>query len=317
MKNKTILITGSSGFIGYHVAKLLLEKNYKIVGVDNHNNYYDPQIKLKRKNLLDKNHNFDFYKVDIKNKTKLLNLFKKFKPSIVINLAAQAGVRYSFENPQKYIDSNITGFTNILEIMRLLKLKNLIYASSSSVYGDSKKFPFTENLKLNPLNFYGQTKLLNEKIAAIYQKNFNIKTIGLRFFTIYGPMGRPDMFIPKIINSIKHNSQIELFNHGNHYRDFTYVKDAAEIILKFINTINKSKISNVYNVCNGKSYNIKKLIKLIEIETKNKIKYINKPFQIGDMKKTHGSSKILKKTLNFKKFKTLTYGIKKTIESDF
>ena len=317
MKNNLIVITGSSGFIGYHVARMLLSQNYKVVGLDNHNNYYDTSIKFKRKKLLKKFKNFKFFKIDIKNKKKLHNLFKKFKPQIIINLAAQAGVRYSFKNPQVYIDSNITGFTNILETMKLLKLKNLIYASSSSVYGDSKKFPFTENLDLSPLNFYGQTKLLNEKIANIYKKNFKMNTIGLRFFTIYGPIGRPDMFIPKIINKIKKNEKIELFNHGNHYRDFTYVEDAAKIILKMVRNINKKKLMSVYNICNGKSYNIRKLIELIEKETGHKIKYVNKPFQIGDMKKTHGNNRLLKKSFGFTKFKDLESGVRKTLKKDF
>ena len=314
---KTIIVTGSAGFIGSAVCIKLLERGENVVGIDNHNNYYDPKIKLKRKKLLEKFKNFQFFKIDIKNKKKLFSLLKRFKPKIIINLAAQAGVRYSFKNPQKYIDSNITGFTNILELMKLLNIKNLIYASSSSVYGDSKKFPFTENQNLNPLNFYGQTKIMNEKIANIYKRNFKINTIGLRFFTIYGPIGRPDMFIPKIIKKLKKKEKIELFNHGNHYRDFTYVEDAAEIILKIVRNFNKKKLLDVYNVCNGKSYNIKKLIKLIENETKHKIRYVNKPFQIGDMKKTHGNNKLLQKSFGSKKFKDLEYGIQNTLKADF
>ncbi len=203
MRKNKILLTGSSGFIGFHVAENLLKNNYEIIGIDNHDGYYDPKIKIKRKKILSKYKKFKFFKIDIKDRYKLLKIFKKFRPNVTINLAAQAGVRYSFKNPQKYINSNITGFTNILEIMKLLNLKNLIYASSSSVYGDSKIFPFRENQISNPLNFYGQTKLMNEKIANIYKKNFNMNTIGLRFFTIYGPFGRPDMFIPKIIDKIK------------------------------------------------------------------------------------------------------------------
>ena len=317
MKNKKIIITGSSGFIGFHVVENLLKNNYEIIGIDNHNNYYDPKIKIKRKKLLNKYKKFKFFKIDIKDKNKLLSIFKKYKPSVTINLAAQAGVRYSFKNPQKYIDSNITGFTNILEIMKFLNLKNFIYASSSSVYGDSKIFPFKENQDLNPLNFYGQTKLLNEKIANIYKKNFNINTIGLRFFTIYGPFGRPDMFIPKIIDKIKKGRTIELFNNGNHFRDFTFVGDVSNIILKMIKNINNKKLSNIYNVCNGKSYNIKKIIKLIEKETNLKLKFKNRPFQIGDMLKTFGNNSRLKKNYKTKKFTSFEKGIKYTLQKDF
>mgnify|MGYP001196304782 FL=1 len=317
MKNNKILITGSSGFIGFHVVENLLKNNYQIVGIDNHNNYYDPKIKNGRKKILNKYKNFKFFKVDIKNKDRLLKIFKNYRPHVTINLAAQAGVRYSFKNPQKYIDSNITGFTNILEIMKFLNLKNLIYASSSSVYGDSKKFPFKENQNLNPLNFYGQTKLMNEKIANIYKKNFNINTIGLRFFTIYGPYGRPDMFIPKIFDRIKNGKSIDLFNNGNHFRDFTFVGDVSNIILKMIKKIDNKKLSNIYNICNGRSYNIKKIIKLIEKETNLKLKIKNKPFQMGDMFKTFGDSSRLKKNYKIKKFTSFEKGIKYTLQKDF
>ena len=317
MKSNKILITGSSGFIGFHISKHLLESKFQILGIDNHNNYYDPKIKLDRLKILKKFKNFDFIKLDIKNKKKLSKVLLRFKPKIIIHLAAQAGVRYSFVNPQKYIDSNITGFTNILELMKQLKLNNLIYASSSSVYGDCKFFPFKENLKLNPLNFYGQTKLMNEKIANLYEKNFNIKTIGLRFFTVYGPYGRPDMFIPKILTKLKNNEYLDLYNHGNHYRDFTYVEDVSNIIFKIIKKIKSKSKNNIFNVCNSKKINIRKVIKIIEKLTKKKIKYKNLPFQNGDMKKTHGSNQLLRKTFKIKKFRDFNFGIKKTVKIDF
>ncbi len=234
MKTKNILITGSSGFIGFHVSEFLLKKKINIIGLDNHNNYYDVSLKNKRLKILKKFKNFKFYKVDISKKKDLKKVFEKNKIDLVIHLAAQAGVRYSFINPNKYIDSNITGFTNTLELMKKNKIKKLVYASSSSVYGNCKKFPFRENFDLSPLNFYGQTKLFNEKMVKIYEENYNLKCIGLRFFTVYGPYGRPDMFIPKILNKIKSNKVINLFNAGKHSRDFTYVKDIAQLIGKII-----------------------------------------------------------------------------------
>ena len=203
MKKNNILITGSSGFIGFHICSYFLKKNINVIGIDNHNSYYNKKLKIKRCNNLLKFKNFIFNKVDITELAKINKILSKYKPKMIIHLAAQPGVRYSFINPQAYVDANITGFVNILESMKKNKMDKLIYASSSSVYGNSRKFPFTENLQLEPLNFYGQTKLMNEKIANVFKKNYNIKAVGLRFFTVYGPYGRPDMFIPKIIKSIK------------------------------------------------------------------------------------------------------------------
>lgn len=317
MKNRKIIVTGSSGFIGFHVSKLLLENKFTIMGIDNHNNYYDPQLKIKRNNILKKYKNFKFVRLDIKEKNKTEKIFNKFNPDIIIHLAAQAGVRYSFINPKKYIDSNITGFTNIFEIMRKMSLKKIIYASSSSVYGDCKEFPFHENLKLNPLNFYGQTKLMNENISKIYEKNFNIKSIGLRFFTVYGPYGRPDMFIPKIINKIKKNKTLELYNNGNHFRDFTYVEDVSKIILQIINKFNHDFKYRVFNICSSKEINIKKVINIIEKKINKKIKIINKPFQRGDMKKTYGDNTLITKNFKIKQFQEFELGIIKTLDKDY
>ena len=250
-------------------------------------------------------------------KKKVFNLFKLYKPYFVINLAAQAGVRYSFLNPQKYIDSNITGFTNILEAMKQYNSSKLIYASSSSVYGNCKKFPFKENYDLNPLNFYGQTKLFNEKISKIYKENYKIDSVGLRLFTVYGPYGRPDMFIPKIINKIKHGESIELYNNGNHYRDFTYVEDVAKIISLLIKKFKKSNKLNLYNICCGENISIRKVIKIIENLTDQNIKIVNKGFQRGDMKKTHGENKNLRKIIKTYKFTDFLHGIKKTLKTDY
>ena len=317
MKNKKIIVTGSSGFIGFHVSKLLLENKFAIMGIDNHNDYYDPKLKIKRYKILKKYKNFKFIKLDIKEKNKVEKVFKLFNPNIIIHLAAQAGVRHSFTNPNKYIDSNITGFTNILEIMKKMSLKKIIYASSSSVYGDCKKFPFHENLELNPLNFYGQTKLINENISKIYEKNFNIKAIGLRFFTVYGPYGRPDMFIPKIINKIKNNKTLELYNNGNHFRDITFVEDVSKIILQIINKFDHNSKYRIFNICRGKEINIKEVINIIEKKLNKKIKVINKPFQRGDMKKTYGDNTLITKNFKIKKFQEFELGISKTLDKDY
>ena len=318
MTKNNILITGSSGFIGFHVCKYFLEKNKKIIGVDNHNSYYDVKLKKKRCNRLLKFKNFSFIKSDITKFDQINKIFSKYKPKVIIHLAAQPGVRYSFINPQAYIDINITGFLNILEAMNKNRLKKIIYASSSSVYGNCKKYPFTEDLPLEPLNFYGQTKLMNEKTADIFKKNFDFQTIGLRFFTVYGPYGRPDMFIPKIIKSIKSNSFINLFNKGNHVRDFTYVGDVSHIVFKiYSNLINNNKMNTVYNVCGGSKVTLKKLINLIQKFTKKKIRIRLKPFQRGDMLKTHGSKSKLKKIIKNKKFLNFKIGIKKTLEFDY
>ena len=318
MQKNNILVTGSSGFIGFHVCKYFLEKNIKVIGIDNHNNYYDEKLKKKRCAKLLKFKNFLFRKTDIRKINEVQNIFSKYKPKIIIHLAAQPGVRYSFINPQAYIDTNITGFVNILESMKKIKLNKLIYASSSSVYGNCNKYPFKEDLILEPLNFYGQTKLMNEKIANIFQKNFGIKAVGLRFFTVYGPFGRPDMFIPKIIKSIKNNSYVNLYNRGNHVRDFTYVEDVSDIVFKVYREILKNKkINEIYNVCGGSKVSLKDLINLIQKFTKKKIKIKLKPFQRGDMFKTHGSKMRLKKIIKKKKFLGFKKGIKKTLEIDY
>ena len=308
---KKILITGTSGFIGFHVANYFLEKNYKVFGIDNHNNYYDINLKKKRCKILMNNKNFSFLNIDINSK-KIIKILKNIKPILIIHLAAQAGVRYSFNDPFKYIDYNIKGFLNILESMKANKLDKLIYASSSSVYGNVKKYPVKENFNFNPENFYGLTKVFNEQLIDVYIKNYKIKSFGLRFFTIYGKIGRPDMFIPKIINNLKNKKKIYLYNKGNHYRDFTYVKDACEIIFKLSKKIDKIKRNNIIlNICAGNSVSIKKVVNIISksLKIKPKLKYLK--FQIGDMLKTHGSNKKLLNMIGSYKFTKIEQGLKK------
>lgn len=295
-----ILITGCAGFIGFHCAKKYLEKtNFKIYGIDNLDNYYDTKIKLKRLIELKKFKNFNFYKLDIINKSKLDSFFKNNKFDLVINLAAQAGVRYSLVNPKKYLDTNINGFFNILECMRKNNISKIIYASSSSVYGNAKTFPLDEMMPTSKqISLYGSTKKYNEILAYYYFHMFKISSYGLRFFTAYGTWGRPDMSIFKFCKKILLGKKIEVFNHGNHLRDFTYVDDVISCIMKLSKKI-RLREYKIINIAGGKTIKLMKLINLIEknLKTKSKIKFLN--IQKGDVVKTHASTKYLKKEINF------------------
>ena len=291
-----ILITGVAGFIGFSVAKHFLDKNYYVYGVDNLDNYYSILLKKKRLKILKNFKKFKFKKIDLKENSKLKKIFDKNKFEIVLHFAAQAGVRYSKKNPQKYINSNIYSYINLIEILKDKNVKKFIYASSSSVYGDSKKFPCKESQKLRPINIYSQSKLFNEKISSHYSRKYNIKIIGLRFFTIFGEWGRPDMLIMKIFKSIKTNKTLMLNNYGNHYRDFTYIKD----VVKIIDYLAFSKIGNneIFNICSSKPLNILKLCKIFK-SAGLKIKKIKK--HPADVYKTHGdNSKLIKIFKNLK-----------------
>ena len=262
---KKIIVTGCCGFIGFSLSKKLLgDKNIQIIGIDIINDYYDVNLKKQRLKLLKENKNFQFKKIDIKNYNLLEKIFKNKKIDIVYNLAAQAGVQYSIKNPKKYMDSNCVGFFNILELSRINSIKKIFYASSSSVYGDSKKFPVKENFDLNPKNFYGFSKKANEEMAAIYSRYYNIKIIGLRFFTVFGPWGRPDLVINKLIDSFYKNKIFYLNNFGKHMRDFTYIDDVVNIIIK-LSKSNKIKQKNdIFNICGSKPISLIHLVKLLK-----------------------------------------------------
>ena len=302
---QNILVTGSAGFIGFHLVSKLINKNKNIINIDNLNNYYDVKLKKKRLKKLNaicklKKAKFIFYKVDISNKKKLLNIFKKYKISKVVHLAAQAGVRYSFKKPQLYVDTNLIGFFNILEACRLNNIKNLIYASSSSVYGDSKNFPFKENKMSNaPLQFYAATKICNEVMAHSYSKLYKINVTGLRFFTVYGPNGRPDMAYYSFTKKILENKKILVFNHGNHHRDLTYIDDIVRGILLVIFK-KQVKLYQTFNIGNGKPIKLMSLINYLEkfLNKKAKITFLNK--QKGDMDKTFASINLFKKNYGYK-----------------
>ena len=229
---KKILITGSSGFIGFHLSKFLLKKKYIVIGIDNHNSYYSRKVKIKRLSILKKNKKFFFEKIDINNKQKLNKVFQKFLPNIVIHLAGQPGVLYSFKNPNSYYANNINATKTLCRICKDFEIKKFIFGSSSSVYGDQKTFPILENAKVNPKNVYAKTKLKSEKI--VNKTFFKSKTnfIIFRFFTVYGPYGRPDMFIHKFLNHIKLNKLINIHNNGLNFRDFTFVDDVVLILEK-------------------------------------------------------------------------------------
>jgi len=232
------LITGVAGFIGFHLAQKLLNNNFSIVGIDNLNNYYDINLKKARLDVLfdtskEKNKDFKFFQINLEDRISLLEIFTDFKPNLVFNLAAQAGVRYSIENPHAYIQSNLVGFTNILECSRKFKIDHLIYASSSSVYGGNKKMPFSERHGVDhPISLYAATKKSNELMAHAYSHLYSIPTTGLRFFTVYGPWGRPDMALFLFTKAIIEEKPIKVFNEGNMIRDFTYIDDICESLLR-------------------------------------------------------------------------------------
>ena len=308
-----ILVTGCAGFIGFSLSSKLLKKfpNSKIFGIDNFDKYYSPKLKKNRKNVLIKNKNFFFKKIDLNDQKILEKFISKIKPEIIFNLAAQAGVRYSLVNPRKYVHTNINGFFNLCEIAKKIKVKKIFYASSSSVYGESSLFPLKEDHVIKPKNIYGLSKKINEEMAEVYSANSKIKFVGLRFFTVYGPWGRPDMMIQKYIFNSFNNKKFELYNYGNHTRDFTYIEDVTNILVKLI----KKKISKheIFNICSSKPIHLKNVIGKLN-NYLNKIKVVKKPLQKADIKKTHGSNKKIIKYIKYNNFYSFDYGIKKTFD---
>ena len=263
------LITGCSGFIGYHVAQHLLNKNNLVIGVDNLNRYYDYKLKTDRLKKL-KNKNFKFYKFDLSNKNKLKKIFKDFKFDYVIHLAAQAGVRYSMKNPYTYINSNISATTNLFECCKEYKPKKILLASSSSVYGTQKTFNFKESMKIDkPISFYAASKISMENIAYYYSDLYKMPVRVLRFFTVYGPWGRPDMAYYKFTKSIINNKKIDVYNNGNHFRDFTYITDIVKFVSQIIKKDNKT-IFEILNLGRGSPQKLKKFISIIENKLKKK-----------------------------------------------
>ncbi len=261
-----LLVTGSSGFIGFHLSRKLLSQSHQVFGIDNHNSYYDVDLKLKRKKELIKHKNFNFKECDLINKNDLENIFNKFEPEIVINLAAQAGVRSSSLLSNYYLDSNILGFLNLIELSKKNNTKKLIYASSSSVYASSKQIPFSEKEEnLEPISLYGKTKLANERIVELISKTGEIQFIGLRFFTVYGSHGRPDMAYYKFAEKIKKNEPLTIFNSGNMKRDMTHIEDINDGITACIDKSNFSSKHEIFNLGNSNPVGTMELLELVEL----------------------------------------------------
>jgi len=309
-----ILVTGAAGFIGFNFCNFLMQNTkYKILGVDNLNDYYDVTLKKKRLRVLKKYKNFNFLKIDINNNFLIEKVFKKNKFDFVLNLAAQAGVRYSIQEPRKYIESNISGFFNIIENSRKYKVKRLFYASSSSVYGENNNFPLIEKEKTSPKNIYGLSKKINEEISGIYNNYYDLKVTGLRFFTVYGEWGRPDMMMLKYISNYFNKKIFTLYNYGNHVRDFTYIGDVVKILHLLLNEHNKLPDNDIFNICSNKPINLGEIINYMKKKGINpKIKKL--PIQQADILKTHGDNSKILKYIKFKKFSDWRTSLENTIK---
>lgn len=333
LESKTIIVTGAAGFIGSNLIKRILEtvSNVKLIGIDNLNDYYDVGLKETRLNELKKNNSFTFVKCCIADKEQINSLFCKYKPNIVVNLAAQAGVRYSITNPDAYIESNLVGFFNILEACRhsydndMPGVEHLVYASSSSVYGTNKKIPYSVEDKVdNPVSLYAATKKSNELMAHAYSKLYGIPSTGLRFFTVYGPAGRPDMAYFGFTDKLRKGQTIEIFNYGNCKRDFTYIDD---IVTGVINVMKKSPDSDengvkykVYNIGNNKPENLLDFVDILQQELiRAKVLPADYdfeahkelvPMQPGDVEVTYADVEDLEKDFGFKPNTSLRDGLR-------
>ena len=334
LEGKNVLVTGAAGFIGYFLSKRLLDNNIKVIGFDSINDYYDVSLKEYRLNDLEKYSNFTFIKGNIANKELVNKVFSEYKPSIVVNLAAQAGVRYSIDHPDVYIESNIIGFYNILEACRYNPIEHLVYASSSSVYGGNTKVPFSTNDKVdNPVSLYAATKKSNELLAHCYSKLYNIPTTGLRFFTVYGPAGRPDMAYFGFTNKLIKGENIKIFNYGNCKRDFTYVDDIVEGIIRVIKGAPIKENGKdglpippyaVYNIGNSNPENLLDFVQILQEEL-IKAGVLSSdydfeshkelvPMQPGDVPVTFSDTSALERDYGFKPSTSLREGLRKFAE---
>jgi len=326
-----ILVTGAAGFIGYHLCEQLLKLGHDVVGLDNINDYYDVNLKYARlkelgiseseiqynKGISSNSHGnrLQFIKINLEDQENLPTLFEENSFDVVCNLAAQAGVRYSIEKPMKYVESNIMGFANLLECVRNSKVKKLVYASSSSVYGLNEKTPFATHDNVdNPISMYAATKKSNELMAHTYSHLFGIETIGLRFFTVYGPWGRPDMAMFLFTDAILNDKPIKVFNEGNLSRDFTYVDDIVKGVINTIEKKNPNKsLYNLYNIGNGSPVKLNDYIKEIEVATGKVAERIMMPMQPGDVEQTWADTSALFKDYNYKPTTKIDKGIEEFV----
>jgi len=327
---KKILVTGAAGFIGVHLSNQLTNHGYSVVGLDNLNTYYDLNLKKDRLAQLDGNSNFTFIECDLTERERINKIFEEYRPTVVINLAAQAGVRYSIENPYAYLDSNITGFLNILEACRNYPVDHLLYASSSSVYGGNKVAPFSTNHNVDhPVSLYAATKKSNELMAHTYSHLYNIPTTGLRFFTVYGPWGRPDMAYFSFTKDIIEGNPIKVFNHGKMERDFTYIDDIVEGIVKLIplapeknsdwdESVDELGASfapyRVYNIGNNSPVPLMKFINVLEEKVGKEANKHYMEMQPGDVLRTYADVSELERDIDFKPSTTIEEGLGKFVD---
>lgn len=325
-----VLVTGSAGFIGSALTIRLLDKGHKIVGIDNHNNYYDPALKEARLARHKDHKNYTHFRMHLEDRVGVADLFERENFDIVVNLAAQAGVRYSIENPQAYIDSNIVGFGNILEGCRHNEVKHLVYASSSSTYGLNTKQPFSTHQSTNhPISLYAATKKANELMAHTYSHLYNLPTTGLRFFTVYGPYDRPDMALQKFTNAILQGEIIKVFNYGKHRRDFTYIDDIVEGIIRVINSPAKSNLDwasdnpdpasssapfKIFNIGNNSPVELLDYIEAIEKSLGIRAKKELLPIQPGDVPDTFADVSDLIEQFDYKPSTNVKDGVKNFVD---
>jgi UDP-glucuronate 4-epimerase len=324
-----ILVTGAAGFIGFHVAQILLARGEEVVGLDNMNNYYDVTLKESRLEILKRHSNFRLVKMDLADRAEMASLFAKEKFARVINLAAQAGVRYSIQNPLAYIDSNVVGFANILEGCRHNGVEHLVYASTSSVYGANTKMPFSVHQNVDhPLSFYAATKKANELMAHTYAHLYNLPTTGLRFFTVYGPWGRPDMALFLFTKNILEGKPIDVFNYGNHRRDFTYIDDIAEGVVRAMDRVATGNAEwngddpdpgtskgpyRLYNIGNSAPVELMKYIECIENYLGKKAEKNLLPLQQGDVPDTFADVEDLVRDVGYKPATPVEEGVRRFV----
>lgn len=309
--NKTILVTGGAGFIGSHVSKKLMELGYEVVIVDNLNDYYDPRLKNDRLKIFLKDFQFDFFQIDISNKEALAKIFKKYRFDFICHLAAQTGVRYSLVNPHAYEKSNILGTLNIFELAKDNAVKKVVFASSSSVYGGNKKLPFSESDSVdNPVSLYAATKKSNELMAYAYHNLYGIDMIGLRFFTVYGPWGRPDMAYYKFSDLICAGKPIDVYNNGKMKRDFTYIDD---IVSGVISAIGSDLKFEIINLGNNQTVELEQMIDLVGENLNKNIKKNYLPLQPGDMIETWADINKAEKLLGYNPQTNIENGLKKFV----